>query len=121
MRPKKTFKIVCFYCHRVFEYKTNCTSMINRAYCDDCEKDYLYDKWHRGVRREEYKQYLQLVKNQFSSRKEENMILLQRRDGQLFKGETNLGVIEEEDDKFVYVRKTPLGSVSSYRKEVIKN
>ena len=122
MRPKKSFKIVCFYCSKVFEYKTNFVYMIMRAYCDDCKKLYLYDRWHRGVRWEEYKQYLQLVKNQFGSRKKEgNEILLQRRDNQLFKGEVSLGEIKQENDKVVGVQKTPLDSISFYRKELIKN
>jgi hypothetical protein len=121
MRTKKVFEISCFYCNQVFEYLADFASLINRAYCLNCKKLYLYDKWHRGVRWHEYKQYLQLIRNRFSSRQEENTILIQRKDGQLLKGGVSLGIIKKEDDMFVYVQKTPLDSLCPYRKELIKD
>lgn len=120
MREKKSFTIVCFYCGRVFEYLTTFAYLINRAYCDRCKKLYLHDKWNKGKRWEAYRQYLQKIKNQFSFHKEENVILLQRRGEQLFRGEISLGEIKGEDEAFIYVQKN-FGSVSSYRKELVKN
>ena len=121
MRPKKVFKIACFYCYKVFKYVTDFTYMVKRAYCDDCKGAHRHNKWHGKVRLEEYKEYLQLVKNQLGYNKGQNRILLQIRGEQVFKGEISLGRIINQDQKFVYVQKYPFGSICSYRKEFVKN
>lgn len=121
MRPKKSFKIVCFYCHQVFEYLTDFTYMIKRAYCDDCKGVHRHNKWHGKVRFEEYKEYLQLVRSRLGYTGGQNKILLQIRGNQLFKGEVSLGEVKYMDAKRVDVQKDPLGSVSSYRRDLIKN
>jgi len=122
MRQKKTFKIVCFYCHQVFEYVTDFAYMINRGYCyrADCEKAHQHNKQQRRTRWLEYREYVQKVRNCFVCNKKENIILLERRDDQIFKGEISLGKIVKEDGAFFYVQKNALASVSQYRKELIK-
>ena len=123
MKPKKSFLITCFYCHKVFKYVTDFTYMVKRAYCysNDCEKAHSHNKWHGKVKLEEYKEYLQEIRGQLGCTGGENRILLQVKNEQLFRGEVNLGRIINQDQKFVYVQKYHFGSVCSYRREFVKS
>jgi len=122
-KQKKVIEVVCFYCKREFKYIVWSYYQINRAYCDECEKTYLDNRFQGGLNHRKYLEYLNQIRSQFSrSRKMVgvNEVNLYTKNGRLFKGEIDLGRIVASDEFFIYVQKYPFGTISSYQKEFIK-
>jgi hypothetical protein len=112
LEQRKIFKIRCFYCKKIFVYIADFTCYIKRAYCEKCKKEHLVNKFKRGVKYNQYKEYLAGVRNQLGGGKG---------DGRIFKGDIDWGEIVYRDKLRVYVQKSPGQTVSPIRKEFIKN
>jgi len=120
-KQKKVIEIVCFYCEKKFKYIIQSYSQINRAYCDKCEREHIDNRFHSRIDYQEYQKYLKWIRSQFCRRERElDEINLYIKNNRLFKGEIDLGEIVGKDERFIYVQKHPLGTISLYQKKFIK-